>query len=209
MVLRSGAELVWYARSGDMSKEVSQLRLRPCCITRLAGNLIPPWSMLQLRWGRNFPPLQWFLMRLVSLVLFFLWEEFTVPVYDQVHQEQFAASEMTENVVDIPVVQEQVIVQAIPEVVVSLPPVEEFTVPVYDQVHQEQFAAGEMTENVVEFPVVHEQEIVASLPERLVDARGPQGGWSVRLARALKPPSSLRSSWCRRLHMTTSLLRSS
>ena len=37
-------------------------------------------------------------------------EEFTEPVYDQVHQEQFAAGEMTENMVDIPVVQEQVIV---------------------------------------------------------------------------------------------------
>ena len=48
----------------------------------------------------------------------------------------------------IPVVQEQVIVQAIPVVVDSLPPVEEFTGPVYDQVHQEQFAAGEMPENI-------------------------------------------------------------
>ena len=47
---------------------------------------------------------------------------------------------------EIPVVQEQVIVHAIPEVVGSLPPVEEFTVPVYDQVHQERFAAGELTE---------------------------------------------------------------
>ena len=43
-------------------------------------------------------------------------------MYDQVHQEQFAAGEMTENIVEILVVQEQVIVQAIPEVVVSLPP---------------------------------------------------------------------------------------
>ena len=62
-------------------------------------------------------------------------EEFTEPVYDQVHQEQFAAGEMTENIVEIPVVQEQVIVQAIPEVVVSLPPVEEFTGPGFNQVH--------------------------------------------------------------------------
>ena len=51
------------------------------------------------------------------------------PVYDQVHKEQFAAGEMSENLVEIPVVQEQVIVQAIPEVVDSLPLVEEFTGP--------------------------------------------------------------------------------
>ena len=76
--------------------------------------------------------------------------------------------------VEIPVVQEQVIVQAIPEVVVSLPPVEEFTVPVYDQVHQEQISASEMTENIAEVPVVHEQMIVGLRPERLVDASGPQ-----------------------------------
>ena len=37
-------------------------------------------------------------------------EEFTEPVYDQVHQEQIAASEMTENIAEIPIVQEQVIV---------------------------------------------------------------------------------------------------
>ena len=42
-------------------------------------------------------------------------EEFTEPVYDQVHQEQFAAGEMTENMVEIPVVQEQVIVGTRPE----------------------------------------------------------------------------------------------
>ena len=35
-------------------------------------------------------------------------EEFTEPVYDQVLQEQIAASEMTENIAEIPVVQEQV-----------------------------------------------------------------------------------------------------
>ena len=28
-VLRSGAEIEWYARGGGTSKEVSQLRLRP------------------------------------------------------------------------------------------------------------------------------------------------------------------------------------
>ena len=38
-------------------------------------------------------------------------EEFSEPVYDQVHQEHIAASEMLENIADIPVVHEQVIVQ--------------------------------------------------------------------------------------------------
>ena len=37
--------------------------------------------------------------------------------------------------------QDQVIVQAIPEVVVSLPPVEEFTGPGFNQVHHELSAA--------------------------------------------------------------------
>ena len=61
---------------------------------------------------------------------------------------------MTENIVEFPVVREQVIVHAIPEVVVPLPPIEEFTGPVYNQLHQEQFAAGETLENLVGFPEV-------------------------------------------------------
>ena len=99
-------------------------------------------------------------------------EEFTGPVYDQVHQVQFAAGEMPENIAEFPVVQEQVIVQAIPEVVDSLPPVEEFTEPVFNQVHHERFAAGETTENLVEFPVVQEQVVVQALPE-VVDSLPP------------------------------------
>ena len=69
-------------------------------------------------------------------------EEFSEPVCNQVHRERFAAGETVENLVDIPVVQEQVIVQAIPRVVGSLP---EVTVRcllrhfVYHQVHHEQF----------------------------------------------------------------------
>ena len=66
-------------------------------------------------------------MRLVSLVLFLLLEQFTGPVYDQVHQEQFAVGEMSENLVGIPVAQKQVIVQAIPVVVDPLPPADGFT----------------------------------------------------------------------------------
>ena len=42
-------------------------------------------------------------------------EEFSAPVYHQVHQELIAASEMTENIAEIPVVQEQVIVRTRPE----------------------------------------------------------------------------------------------
>ena len=44
----------------------------------------------------------------VSLTSF---EEFTAPVYNQVHQEQLVAGEMTPNIVENPVVQEQAIVQ--------------------------------------------------------------------------------------------------
>ena len=43
-------------------------------------------------------------------------EEFAAPVYNQVHQEQIVAGETTQNTVEIPTVQEQVIVQEIPEV---------------------------------------------------------------------------------------------
>ena len=99
-------------------------------------------------------------------------EEFTGPVYDPVHQELLAAGEMPENMVEFPVVQEQVIVQAIPVVVDPLPPVEEFTGPVYNLIHQEQFAAGEMPENLVEFAVVHEQAIVQAIPQ-VVDSLPP------------------------------------
>ena len=45
------------------------------------------------------------------------YEEVSTPVYHQVHQEQIAAGETTENIAEIPVVQEQVIVQEIPDVV--------------------------------------------------------------------------------------------
>ena len=54
-------------------------------------------------------------------------EELTVPVYSPVHQEQFSAGETTENIAYFPVVQEHVLVQAIPRLVGSSPPVDEFT----------------------------------------------------------------------------------
>ena len=43
-------------------------------------------------------------------------EQFTEPVYNQVHQEQIPAGETTENIAEIPCVQEQVIIQEIPQV---------------------------------------------------------------------------------------------
>ena len=43
--------------------------------------------------------------------------EFTEPVYNQVHHEQIVAGEMTQNIIENPAVQEQVIVQEIPPVV--------------------------------------------------------------------------------------------
>ena len=48
-------------------------------------------------------------------------------MYNPVHQEQFSAGDTTENIADFPVVQEQVLVQAIPRLVGSPPPVDEFT----------------------------------------------------------------------------------
>ena len=48
-------------------------------------------------------------------------EEFTEPVYNQVHQEQIAAGETTENIAEIPVEEERVIVQEIRSWVRFLP----------------------------------------------------------------------------------------
>ena len=56
-----------------------------------------------------------------------LGEEIAAPVFNQVHQEQLAGGEIPENLVEISVVPEQVIVQAIPRVAHTLPPAEEFT----------------------------------------------------------------------------------
>ena len=58
-----------------------------------------------------------------------LGEVFAAPVFPQVHQEQFAGDEIPENFVQIPVVQQQVIVQASLDVG-SLSPVAEFTSPI-------------------------------------------------------------------------------
>merc|ERR1712136_442617 len=92
-------------------------------------------------------------------------EEFTKPVFNQIHQEQIAAGETTMSTAEIPVVKEQVIVQEIPEVVAPPPPVEEFTEPVYNPVHQEQIVAGAVTQTIIENSVVQEQVIVQEIPE--------------------------------------------
>ena len=90
-------------------------------------------------------------------------EEFFEPVCNQVHRVRFTAGETAEKLVEIPVVQEQAIGQAI-VVVGSLPPSEEFTVPVYNHIYQGHFSAGETTDNIAEFPVVPEQVIVQAIP---------------------------------------------
>ena len=121
-------------------------------------------------------------------------EEFTEPVYDQVHQEQFAAGEMTENIVEIPVVQEQVIVQAIPEVVDSLPPVEEFTEPGFNQVHHEQIAAIPVVTEY--FPMTDDEggEVSAGVRPAPLEEGRPQGklqrhaGIGYELVQALDAP---------------------
>ena len=143
-------------------------------------------------------------------------EEFSAPVYDQVHQELVSSSEMTEKFAEIPVVHEKVIVQDIPEVFVPLPPVEEFSAPVYDQVHQELVSSSEMTVDIADIPVVHEQVIVQDIPEvfvplppaeefsapvydqvhQVLDAAGAVGGRS--MAAELRPHSALGGSPCPR-----------
>ena len=95
-------------------------------------------------------------------------EVFAAPVFNQVHQEQLAGGEIPENLVEIPVVQKQVIVQASPHVVGSLPPVAEFTSPMYNPVHQEQFSAGDTAEN---FAI---QVLVGMRPVPPSEVAGPQ-----------------------------------
>ena len=77
-----------------------------------------------------------------------------------------APARMIEHVApaEIPVVQEQVIVQEILDAVVPLLPVEEFTEPEYNPVHQERIVAGEITHNIIGNSAVQEQVIVQELP---------------------------------------------
>ena len=94
-----------------------------------------------------------------------LGEVFAAPVFHQVHQEQLAGGDTTEDIAVSPVVLEQ-------GVVGSLPPAEEFTEPVFTAFHQEQFSAGETIENISVFPVVQEQVLVQAIP-RLVGSSPP------------------------------------
>ena len=82
---------------------------------------------------------------------------------------------MTENLVDIPVVQEQVIVQAIPEVVGSLPPAEEFTGPGFNRVHHEHIAAVPAVTEF--FPMSDDEsgELSAGVRSAPLDEGRPQG----------------------------------
>ena len=82
-------------------------------------------------------------------------EVFSAPVYNQVHQEQIAAGETTENIAEILDVQEQVIVQGIPhapQVVDSSPPLEDFAVQPYVPLHEspEVQVAERIQEQIVE-----------------------------------------------------------
>ena len=115
-------------------------------------------------------------------------DEIHVLVYEQIHQEQVVAGMATQHRVENRAVQEQVIIQEIPQVsteeriqeqivasappvVGSLPPFEEFDAPVYNQIHQEQIVAGETTQNTFENPAVQEQvQIVERIKEQIVES---------------------------------------
>ena len=67
------------------------------------------------------------------------YEEFSAPVYNQVHQEQIAAGETTGNIAEIPLCKKQVLVQEIPhapQVVDSFFPLEDFSVQPYVPFHE-------------------------------------------------------------------------
>ena len=126
------------------------------------------------------------LFLLLPLVHFFPMKCFLRPCLTKFIRNKLAAGDIPENMVEIPVVHEQVIVQAIPRVVGSLPPCEVFSAPVFDQVHQEQLAAGEIQENMVEIPVVHEQVIVQAIP-RVVGSLPPVDEFTAYVASASVP----------------------
>ena len=69
----------------------------------------------------------------------FLLDEFDAPVYNQIHQEPIVAGETTQNTLENPVVQEQVVVQEIleaPQVVDSFPLLGDVAARDYNQVLQ-------------------------------------------------------------------------
>ena len=94
------------------------------------------------------------------------YEVFSAPVCNQVHQELFAASEMTENNAEIPVVQEQVIVQEIrcgvPAVFQAASPVVEHRAP----------APGVQAPTLVEENIAHAPAVIHS-PTPVVESVAP------------------------------------
>ena len=83
------------------------------------------------------------------------YEEFSAPVKNQIRQEQIAAGETTENISEIPVVQEQAIIREIPhapQVVGSSLPLEDFAVQPYVPFHDfpEVQVAERIQEQIVE-----------------------------------------------------------
>ena len=89
-------------------------------------------------------------------------EEFDAPVYNQIYQELIVAGETTQNTFKNRAVQEQVIVQEIPQapqVVDSFPPQQEFVAPMCNQVLQEQIVAT--VQPHVRFQEISEVQVVA------------------------------------------------
>ena len=95
-VLRSGAELVWYARGGDTSKRSIAATVATMLHHSAGRNPHPSLVDAATQVGSQFsttavdPSAPRVVGSLPPV------EEFTVPVYDQVHQDQFAAGEMME-----------------------------------------------------------------------------------------------------------------
>ena len=81
-------------------------------------------------------------------------EEFVVPVFNQIHREQIVAGETTQNTVENPAVQEQVIVQEIPPIVERIQ--ERIVEPIEVLPHErvQQFTA----EQIMHMPVPQTQE---------------------------------------------------
>ena len=101
--------------------------------------------------------------------------------------------------------QKQVIVQASPHVVDSLPPVAEFTSPMYNPVHQEQFSAGDTTENFEDFLVGQEQVLVQAIP-RLVGSSPPVDEFTAYVARRPLPLVEVQPSVRARRHIVEDLV---
>ena len=93
-------------------------------------------------------------------------EEFTEPVHNQVHQEQIVTGEMTQNIVENPAMQDQVIVQDIPEVVERIQ--ERILDPVEVLPHErvQQFNA----EHIVHMPVPQTQEPPVFVTAPMIEA---------------------------------------